>query len=74
MMEKNTINGRPVPGWLITGSYVLGWVMGVLLILQAVFGVAESRALLLTVGLYLILFPLFREGPETIIRRMFGGG
>ena len=73
-MEKNTINGRPVPPWVLVVTYCLGWAFGSLLILEAVFGLVESRLLFFTAGLYLLLFPLLRESPDRVLKRMFGGG
>lgn len=68
------MNGDTVPAWVVIGCYVLGWALGVLLILDALFGVADAKLTLLMTGIYLIFFPVIREGPGAILRRLFGDG
>lgn len=57
-----TINGKEPPRWVIILSYLLGMVFGALLLLRVFFGVAEFPGILIANGIYLILFPILREG------------
>lgn len=66
------MNGGQVPAWVIIGCYVIGWALGVLVILDALFGVADAKVTLFATGIYLIFFPLIREGPGQMLKRMFG--
>ena len=43
------------------------------MLLRVIFGVADQTGSLIGTGLYLIFFPILREGPDVVMKRLFGG-
>ena len=69
---REKLNGTvPVPAWVMAVTYILCWGFAVALVLAQLIGHIEYRPLLVGLGIYLLLWPVFQVSPGEMIRRVF---
>lgn len=75
-VTRRKLNGDEVevPAWAMVITYVLCWVFGALILLFEFAGIGVYRPVLVTIAIYLILWPVFQVSPAAMVRKLFSGG
>jgi hypothetical protein len=65
------MNGKvEVPAWVMGVTYVLCWSFAIAITVAQLIGHIEYRPLLLALGVYLLLWPVFQVSPADLVRRI----
>lgn len=69
---RESLNGKvEVPAWVMAVTYILCWGFSIALVVAQLIGHITYRPLLIGLGLYLLLWPVFQVSPAEMIRRIF---